>query len=357
MALCLVFVVEPAVCGEALFVEGTASMRLHSPDGTTHEQAPLEFTLNVQDCAWLLQCARIYGGANGGHAPDMEVSCDGTNIYFVRSFGHEFLKRVKQSGQKAAFNSANCISYQGQVFHHRLIDEVGAIWLAYASGCYFRSRTNDLVEPAMVLDGFGGLYDGFPNRSRLRAKWTISSSEPFLPERLVYFGRGENAIRIGPAPRPAPSSEEFTNAVYEVETFTNLNGLRLPREASLKLFTSAGGSSPLGAVRLLAEYRVNLITAAITNALASYQPGIDGVAAMYDQRAGDTAIYFATNGWPSVETLRTAAYFQRLREINRHPSAPRRGPWALRIVLALVVLIPIWVYALRVRSRRGQETL
>lgn len=67
------------------------------------------------------------------------------------------VEKLVASGKDVAPNVANGLAYPGQVFHHRLADEVGAIWLAYASSCYFGRQTNDLVEPAMAFDGFGGM--------------------------------------------------------------------------------------------------------------------------------------------------------------------------------------------------------
>jgi hypothetical protein len=335
------------VAAESFFIEGSAKMHFYTPDGNTHAQATMLFTLSVKDCSWLLRFRRAYEGSNGAHAPDyQEISCDETNIYYISSMRSEVARFKASHNDEVPPNVANGLSYEGQVFHHRLADEVGAIWLAYASTCYFRSQSNNFIEPAMAFDGFGSTYEP-GDHARLRAEWTLTDSEPNLPVQLVYFGDGYRRTRNGRFKLPAPYDRAFTNAIFQVQAYTNITGLRLPLESSLKVFTPRRDSAAAQDLRLLVEYNVHLTNASRTVSVASFRPELPGVTLLEDRRVGSLQ-YFATNGWPTPATLRTDAYFIELRAINTHASPlPRRSPWLPRVLLILIVLMPVAAYIAR----------
>jgi len=331
----------PPAVADSFFVEGSAKMRLYAPDGSSNDQATMLFTLSVENCRWLLRFKRDYQGADGTHAPDyQEVSCDETNVYFLSNIKSE-VERLKASHTNVGPNVANGLTYPGQVFHHRLADEVGAIWLAYAATCYFQSQTSSFIEPAMAFDGFGGTYEP-AGHEKLRAEWTLTSSKPNLPAQVVYFGDGYKTIRGRRAKLAPPYDRGFTNAIYQVATFTNVSGLTLPLDASLKVFTSRPGAAVAEDLRVLVEYRVHLTSAGKSVDAVTFQPALPGVTLLDDRRVGPLQ-YFATNQWPQVAMLDTGAYFMQLRAINANPP-PARRPLSLRIFMIVTLLLPIVAY-------------
>jgi hypothetical protein len=334
-------------------VQGIAKMRLYAPDGAMHEQAKISFALTLNGCNWLIRLNRQYEGTNGIHAPDYEeVSCDGTNVYFIDNFRTETEKANKTRKLRGS-NVATGISYKGQVFHNRLIDEAGIIWLTYASGCYLLNNTNGLIEPAMVFDGFGSRY-GPPQHEKLRADWTLSATEPLVPMRVVYYGSANRSQERGGGNVGRQLYPAMTNAVYEALSFTNFQGFALPLASSLTLFTRSRPTGDSEDLRVFVVYTVNLVIAERIPHPGSFVPVLPGATALWDARTGYPLQYLAATGWPTVPTLETDPIFMKLRKLNPRVPAPVHSPWPVRTLLALLALAPLWLWALR-RGLRNRK--
>jgi hypothetical protein len=339
------------VMGYELSLQGATKMRMYFPD-RIQEQSTVLFTINIRDCNWLLRFVRDEG-TNAANARDYEeVSFDGTNVYYVCNMTTK-IERQRSIGDKLdAPNVALGRAYKGQLFHLRVADEVGPIWLAYASGCYLQSRTNQFIEPAMVFDGSGVTY-GPPKHAELRAQWTLSDSSPRFPVWLAYFSDGYMELPSGRVRRPKPYDAGFTNAVYCVEAFTNANGLQIPLASSLKIFKMKPNATASTDLYLFAEYQMNVSNIAHSIDVVRFQPEIPGITVVHDERFGRQA-YYATNKWPTVEELRTGPYFEAVRRINaRHSATGNAAKW-IRLLFILLILLPLTLTVAKLLLRKCQ---
>jgi hypothetical protein len=323
---------------------GLAKVRMYSP-GRTQEQSTVLFTVKTRGCDWLVRFVRDEG-TNAANASDYEeASFDGTNVYYLCNF-KEKLERQRRAGDKfKAPNVAVGRAYQGELFHHRMALEVGPIWLTYASGCYFRSRTNDQVEPAMLFDGSGITY-GPPKHPKLSARWALTDSSPSFPVRVAYFSSGEIQSPNGRVARPRPYNAGFTNAIYQVEAFTNMGGLMIPCRSSLKVFKMRADATANTDLALFVEYRVDLTNIVRSIDITSFQPEIPGVTLLEDARFGQLN-YFASNGWPEVSTLQTGAYFTAVRNINKRQARVAPSTVFVRVCLGVLILLPVAIFLVR----------
>jgi hypothetical protein len=330
---------------------------MYMPWGATQEQATVFFTMNIKDCNWLIRFVRDEG-TNAANARDYEeASFDGTNIYYLSNI-QSAVERQRRKGVKMAPNIAHGRSYIGQVFNLRLADEVGPIWLAYASACYLQGRTNDLVEPAMAFDGSGDRY-GPPLHKKLKAKWTLSETEPRFPTRVVYLSDGYMRSPSGQVRRPPPYDAGFTNAVYEVDAFTNVTGTSFPLTSSLKVYRPRAAAATNKGLYLFVEYRINLTSIATTVQVATFQPAIPGVTMLQDERSG-RLFYNATSTWPTVEELSATPYFQEVRRVQEASRVkeqywPAHSRWPVRVFLIVLSILPIAAYIWRRLSSRGPQ--
>lgn len=342
LGLCAGLWGPPGALAQELQLQGSAKMRMYMPSGATQEQSTVSFTMSVKGCNWMIRFVRDEG-TNAANANDYEeASFDGVNVYYLCNFAKK-LERQRKAGDKLdAPNVATARAYKGEVFHYRMAAEVGPIWLTYASGCYFASRTNDQVEPPMVFDGDGVMY-GPAKHPKLHARWSLSDSRPSFPIRVTYLSGGEIQTARGVWKRPPPYDMGFTNSTYEVEAFTNSGGLMVPCRSCLKIFRMRAGATASADLAPFVEYQVRLTGVAHSIHVTSFQPEIPGVTVIEDARVGQLT-YYATNGWPEASMLQTGAYFVAVKRLNQGHPRPEPSPALVRICLGILVLLPVGVY-------------
>lgn len=113
---------------------------------------------------------------------------------------------------------------------------VTPVWIAYASGLYYRSRAGQGVRPVWVPTDPEIAYgtDEFP------AKLHLTESFPYLPTSVAYFSDGQGRLRFGNRHLvfrlDPPYQNGFTNAIFETNLRTNLAGFDLPVRSSLTMY-------------------------------------------------------------------------------------------------------------------------
>lgn len=337
--------------------QGSAKMQMYFPD-RTQEQSTVYFKMSLSGCKWLVRFVRDEGTNSANAADYREASFDGTNVYYLCNLKSAIERQRKLgSNNLDAPNIAHGRAYQGSVFHLRMVDETSPIWLAYASGCYLADIQGDLVEPGMVFDGVGGKY-GPPNHLKLKAQWLLSESTPRFPTRVVYLNDGYMYSPHGRLQCPVPYNNGFTNAIYQVERFTNISGLSVPCVSSLRIFQMSPNATTSTDLQLFVEYRMNLTNAMNTIDISSFQPAIPGITALQDERFG-MLNYYATNRWPVIEELRSGEYFEKIRKLNIRAQtlgslSARAGKLdsgrslvVIRSILVLLALLPLVLFVVR----------
>jgi hypothetical protein len=274
---------SPSDAGAAEYeVGGRAQFRWYA-SGTTQEQVAVFFRLSVRNCSWYF----TYALESNNLADYMHVSHDGSQLFFVQS-----LETVSEKKRKAgaidptrhADNSGTASISEGEIFYNAALPEVPPVWLAYGSSCFFDSHKEELVEPAMVQDGTGVEY-GRAGSRKLKALRSMSDHFPFLPTRVVYLSDGQlydfngKLIRYEP-----PYDHGFTNAVYEVHSITNHNGLELPLRSSLKLFDRVTNAMSASDLRAVGDYQIQLLTVKTNLSISSFQPPLPGRTVVADHR-------------------------------------------------------------------------
>src|SRR5262249_20150140 len=147
-----------------------------------------------------------------------------------------------------------------------------------ASSCYLAGRNEDVIEPAIAFDGTGA-YFGPPEHQKLKAQWTFSDSRARFPSKVIYR-------RDGKPEYPSAYQEGFVDAIFEVQSYTNFNGLKIPRSSTLKIFDLKTNAMASDDLKLLVEYRVELTKVAGALQVDSFQPVIPGMMTIQDARSG-----------------------------------------------------------------------
>lgn len=117
-------------------------------------------------------------------------------------------------------NSGNLISYA---------------WQAYASACYYKSRTNNQVEPASFV-----AFEFQAKGMTLTSEWLLSSNRPHLPqivverfEKTIYFPQKGGGLGSEPISQVSGFS---TNAVFQTLSWTNFENRVFPLTFAVKRY-------------------------------------------------------------------------------------------------------------------------
>ena len=240
------------------------------------------------------------------------------------------------------------------------------LWLAYASVPYFKGLTNDLVSPirgmmaATVLDP----------RFLLPGVWKLSATRPELLGELVILNDGFMRTRartgeITLMPYPEPFKSGFTNAIYAVEEWGEVGGLRLPQKFRFEQFAPYGTLESPGGLTVLERISgqaTSLSPGATSKKMIPPLPertpivdmrlaprtnfaGVNATNLLSQGRSYPTYLPAEKDGWLTKEQAlaRVAAKSQ--------PVKPKTNPLAYVLVIGLAVL-PIILFIWKRRRRR-----
>ena len=271
--------------GEQYQVKGTVVGTAYEANGQPRQQ-PLEnhdFTIEVSDCKWEMTLKLTRGtadyfrrlSADTGRTfafPDYETySFDGTDLYcfhdFETSFG-DYSAKMRDGGRPippANDNRAGGTVVAGEISHSA--EDDGLIWLAYASGCYFKHRSDKMLEVTWrwgFAEARGMLR---PGQSVKRfATWELQPNPPHLPKRVTYY--------FGAA-------GSFTNAELTVLAVTNINGVTLPMESTFDVYRKDVSTSELS---LLIHYDIKTTQIGKFNRRFVYPPSVPVLTMVADLR-------------------------------------------------------------------------
>ena len=339
--------------GTRFGVRGLVEHTYYDWSGDVKWDRTTSFQLDVQGCQWFVRLVQPFDWT-----PYSEVSFDGDKTYWLQSLQTWVDKLKATNASSIPTNVAVGVVRRSAVPRFGFGHEVGPIWLAYASSCYFRSATSDVVEsPATlgVLSGRDANPDCFLTQ---RAAWNLSSSRPFVPSRVVYFDSGTNWLGFKPSRYPKPFDAGFTNTFFEVTAWTNVGDYSFPLRASMLTYSvnqSVGNSEP--SLALIHRYRLTATNFFDPPLRIHFQPAIPGVTVVSDERFNDAKVadlhfnYYNTNRWATDEEVKaTRAYRVAAAGVSNKVSATR--PVLVRLAIIITLTVPFLVVLVQ-RLRRA----
>lgn len=217
-------------------VEGKGILTAYGYDGEVLSTTEAQFVVSVRDALWTIRERQ-----KNYNVDYVEAGTDGTNVYVLTSFVNAIRAR-EAAGQKVGINLGTSYIIPGTLPRVHDSTIIPIVWLAYASSCYLDAATNSRLPPLDIA---------FPNPFNLtRTREAVierAAGEPRLPSTAVLLNDGTRAYwadrEYAPwvkAPSilraPKPYDEGYTNNIYRVISFTNVNGLQLPLEFECSFF-------------------------------------------------------------------------------------------------------------------------
>lgn len=243
--------------GQVYEVEGTVVGTAYEANGQPRQQ-PMDnydFTIEVSKCTWEMtlklseESAAYFRklSAETGREftfPDYQrFTFDGQDLYCFSDFETAYAAfSAKRQGEGRPIPAANDNRANGSVVAREvphLTEGDSEIWLAYASGCYFKNRKDKSLEVTWrwgLPEARGCLVNS--GSVKRMATWELQRNPPHLPKSVTYY-----FDEVG----------SFTNAQFTVLSYTNAEGCTLPTESTLDAYRrDPSGSGPI----LLVHYDI-----------------------------------------------------------------------------------------------------
>jgi hypothetical protein len=301
---------------QQFLVEGACvHERYTSPPSRTSPDRPVilnqtqysRFRVLVNGCKWFIRFEES-GAVTDYH----EAGSEGMEIYRLVSIKGS-VERDRKAGKQVGMNTAIGAVDPGPVFMANSKPPLSIIWLAYCSGCFFRTNTSNSMRPIFVdpelaaplsfptfqVRAFYGLLPGlnFP-------KWVTFMTPDFVS--LADEVKIPGWLR---RPLNPPFDKGYSNLHFEVTTLTNFSGFSFPKEFSLHEFgLKLRPTGPQVLTRNLYFFEATNFSATVPP--VSYIPTLAGRALIGDNRLRDAntpeILYHAHNHWFTLEEAKQA---------------------------------------------------
>jgi hypothetical protein len=192
--------------------------------------------------------------------------------------------------------------------------EIAPIWLMFVSGEYFRSLTNNLVEP-VVIDGLNSPILKISEISQ-QVYWQLQDQPPWFPIQVSFLDDG---IFHVPPPlksvkRPPPLDAGFTNAVFRVNSFTNVGNLQVPQAAVLETYSPSPSKAEGGTLYMKGRYVMKVKTVKLGLLPTAFRPVLPGVTRIDDWRfhGWPNGISYQSTNWLPESVITNASQFKNI---------------------------------------------
>lgn len=290
------------------------------------------FSIDVHNCKWRLRVKPF------DFVDYVEVSCDGESTYYFCWMKTE-VDRKRVSGEEVGFNSGTAIIRKSPVPSFPSLDASGAIWLTYASGCYFSSPRIDAEPP-----GCEGVLSGnpLPFEKYITERVIFSRGRNFLgvPQEVIYLDDGTS--KLTHELEPAPFDKGFTNIEFKALSYTNFADKLFPLQTVTKTFAIRKNKSG-ATLRVLYQDTITTTNIVEIPDLSDPRSAINGPTLFSEERfnrnVGGFQFSYASTRWLSEsEATNLPEYSQALKYSSRLRSIEVKPPDMLSSFRRNVVL-------------------
>ncbi len=264
----------------------TVGEEYHSLFGQVRKLAPVSCKVYVRDDHWLIHVPHPNNATEY-----TDIGFDGKTMYRVGKPDDNFVAAAINANPKRLFQAGN-ISFDSIPFFFA-DPSIPITWLALASSSYLDEAKDRLLPP----------YSTELVRARLPASVVRMNYPPGLPQTITFFDDGFDRSEGVPKKRRPPYDKGFLNAIYTVNTFTNIGGCKLPLTFNLKVFNPAFSGS---GTTLVYECNGTVNDISSECSLTNLIPPVLSEGLVTDTRfisadaIRETPFYYQTNRWLST---------------------------------------------------------
>lgn len=306
-----------------------------------------------------------------------EVGTDGTDLFYIEKLKTAVLddmvstNRIRKAlgGRTPSFISLTARIRSGLVPASEPKFFVAPIWFAFASADYLnRNETNEYLQPIWPTPD---LSDGASYHLKSDVERHILS--PNLPTRVVFFSPGKF-----PMQKPdeslvdfnsylKPYDKGFTNAIFEAANFTNVLGLSIPLNFTLRQFRPRIHGVSANEVSLAAYWEGVVASIVESRSVLDYRPQILGdKVVVLDHRVhtvdGNRLQYvLTTKAWPSIseDHIKTALQSRNWLIGKQANLKPQRTSHSIKLLVRWTLILAVLISAFvcwRIARAKKHET-
>jgi hypothetical protein len=168
-------------------VEGQIAQTIYKADGSVQSEQTNRFAVYVNDCSWLIQATNLDEDGTPLNVSET-ASTNGGVIYSVIVPANPDAPRRGGPGSAPYWNTANIYSNAVPVGETDG-DDIGHLWLMFASGCHLKNLSTNRLTPVYDLNASASV-DATLKRP---AKWDWTSGQGSLPLNVTYYQNGPDS--------------------------------------------------------------------------------------------------------------------------------------------------------------------
>jgi len=286
--------------GPSFTVYGTIESKFYDTTAKPSHTIAYNYQVSVSNCLWVIQLHPIsfWSAAPDAFPAATNSVCsakyDGTNIYLLHSF-EKWAESKRNSGEKIGWNVANALVVRGEVPRDPFAEGIGAVWLSYASSCYFRGRTNHDIEPMFSCTTSLITPEQIVHQ---RGAWRLIDMS-YVPEFLTVYNDGTpltfNSLASGHEPQKysSPYDHGFTAAQYKVDQFTNFSGMQFPVSATFKSLAPRANGTSTNDLRVVVEHKILANQFSSETGIDNAPPSVPGETSVTEHRFFGEVVAFS----------------------------------------------------------------
>jgi RNA polymerase sigma factor (sigma-70 family) len=296
--------------GVGLEITGTIQRTGFMPDGSQNPLPQLDFSLRASNSEYEL---RVTGYQKG--IDYRETAFDGTYLYELTAYNKSSIPMPNDARKDVAPNVATARIYKNQnLVRDFTAPEIAPIWLMFVSGEYFRSLTNNLGEP-VVIDGLNSPILKISEISQ-QVYWQLQDQPPWFPIQVSFLDDG--IFHVPPPLKsvktPPPLDAGFTNAIFRVNSFTNVSNLQVPQAAVLETYSPNPSKAEGGTLYMKSRYVMKVKTVKLGLLPTAFRPVLPGVTRIDDWRfhRWPNGISYQSTNWLPESVITNASQFKNI---------------------------------------------
>jgi len=317
------------------------------------------FQVSVEDCKWTIKMIPI-GNTNFTYSLS---TYDGTNLIYLDRLTQESFNSLRSNLRHGVTNLFQSCIVESTPVPRTMASFANAYpWLAFASGCYFATVTNDSVWDIYPLNMQQSFFAG---RRQIPCIRTLSAVPPYLPTRLEYKWTNLATMsldgKILTRELPPAFRKSFVAGEFRSDEFTNISGLSFPTKFEMREYRPMPNASDSN------DFRCTLIVKGAVTSISTTQHIWSNelpneLLVVNDYRFytnSPVPSYLTSNGFisssdnPSLASARQAAW-QRLQIIKNTahiaPPSIHVKPALIRIFLCITMVAPLLLLLWKHRS-------
>lgn len=322
--------------------EGTITHQLFDQRGLEKQRLAKHFMVVVDRASWMIRTTSIDASPEEPIISE-EVGFDGTNLFELTLSDSNKLTSARASVSKSQ-RPRNFIYSTGIISTNSIprtdMRLISPIWFAFISSCSTDLRAGGKMKPLSFYPDKVFYDERFSNEAVAEYDGPLAS----FPKYIALLNSGSELGPMGGGKFVTygkPYDRGFTNAIYSVTAFTNINSISVPRDFSYLCLAPTANGTKSSDLFVNQRFDGRVHAARSGNSLPSLRPRIVELTMVQDSRLylGTNKYTYTTKRWMETNESALQAPYQNIKQLIEKRLTGRkqyRASPSRRIVVAVL---------------------